>query len=101
MNGHKDILIELPETPDWIIFWTSPWHPSYGSQKDKYLEFRGKEGYIQHNDWLHNYLTGILKDFKVFHSSSSKQQAWPILCGWKSSIACISFGLGTYEHLKK
>lgn len=41
------------------------------------------------------YQTGILLDSNFLHSSSPKQQAWPILPGRKSSIACISSLLGT------
>lgn len=42
--------------------------------------------------------TGISSLFKSVQSSSSRQQACPILLGRKSSIARISTGLGTYKH---
>lgn len=71
---------------------------SYGSQKDSSLKILG---YNQLSDWSHKFLTGIFEDFNFSHSASSKQQAWPILCGKKSSIECISVGLGTYKRLKK
>lgn len=47
---------------------------------------------------FHEILTGILDDFNFLHSSSSKQQACPILWGRKSSILWISSLLGIYKH---
>ena len=43
--------------------------------------------------------TGIVDCKSDDHSTSSRQQAWPILSGWKSNMFRISPGLGTYNQI--